>query len=42
MTPSDRAKPIPGWIEASELKSVGLSHCADQTWTSGPSGPLTT
>jgi hypothetical protein len=42
VVPPTRAKPIPGLTEASELKSVGLSHSAAQTRTSGPAGPLTT
>src|ERR1700730_2144022 len=41
-SPPGRAKPIPGLTEASELKSVGLSHSAAQTRTRGPAAPLTT
>lgn len=40
--PADPHKPIPGLTEASELKSVGLSHSAAQTLARGPAGPLTT
>src|SRR6185503_11604848 len=39
--PPTRTKPIPAFPEAIELKSVGLSHSADQTRTRGPVGPLT-
>ena len=42
MVPPIRTKPTPGLTEASELKSVGLSHSAAQTRISGPAGPLTT
>src|SRR6185312_14531041 len=42
VVPPTRAKPIPGLTEASELKSVGLSHSAAQTRTRGPAAPLTT
>jgi hypothetical protein len=34
--PPTRTKPTPGLTEASELKSVGLSHSAAQTRTRGP------
>jgi len=42
VAPPTRTNPIPGWTEAIELKSAGVSHLAAQTRTKGPHGPLTT
>ena len=42
MAPPTRTNAIPGWTEAIELKSAGVSHLAAQTRTKGPHGPLTT